>query len=64
MEQTNIKAMDMVRAIREAHYEQLKDKSDAERILFYRAEAQKFRQRLMVRRQQRHEMAKYMCVKQ
>ena len=39
MEQINIKAVEMVRKIRDAHYEKLKGKPYQERILFYREKA-------------------------
>ena len=39
MKKTTIKAVDMVRRIRDAHYEQLRGKSPEERIAFYRAKA-------------------------
>jgi len=42
----NIKTLEMVRNIRDAHYEQLKDKSRKERILFYREKADKLHSRL------------------
>ena len=37
MKKTTIKAVEMVRRIRDAHYEQLRGKSPEERIAFYRA---------------------------
>lgn len=39
MEKTEIKAVDMVRQIRDQHYEQLKGKSPEEVLEFYRREA-------------------------
>ena len=39
MKKTTIKAVEMVRRIRDAHYEQLRGKSPEERIAFYRAKA-------------------------
>ncbi len=39
MKKTTIKAVEMVRRIRDAHYEQLRGKSPDERIAFYRAKA-------------------------
>jgi hypothetical protein len=39
MKKTPIKAVEMVRRIRDAHYEQLRGKSPEERIAFYRAKA-------------------------
>ncbi len=46
MEQTNIKAVEMVRQIRDRHYELLKGKSRAERIQFYHELAQRLHARL------------------
>ena len=40
MEQTEIKAVELVRRIRDAHYALLKDKSPDEVIAFYRREAE------------------------
>jgi hypothetical protein len=39
MKKTTIKAVETVRRIRDAHYEQLRDKTPEERIAFYRAKA-------------------------
>lgn len=39
METTNIKAVELIRSIRNRHYEELKDKTPDERIAFYRAKA-------------------------
>lgn len=39
MKKTTIKAVEMVRRIRDAHYEQLRGKSPEERIAFYRAKS-------------------------
>jgi hypothetical protein len=39
MKKTTIKAVEMVRRIRDAHYEQLRGESPEERIAFYRAKA-------------------------
>ena len=39
MKKTTIKAVETVRRIRDAHYEQLRGKSPEERIAFYRAKA-------------------------
>lgn len=39
MKKTPIKAIEMVRRIRDAHYEQLHGKSPEERIAFYRAKS-------------------------
>jgi hypothetical protein len=41
MKKNEFKAIDMIRRIREAQYEQLKDKSTQERIAFYREKAQR-----------------------
>ena len=40
MNETTIKAVETVRRIRDAHYEQLRGKSPEERIAFYRAKAE------------------------
>jgi hypothetical protein len=40
MEKTKMKAVQMVRQIRDAHHEQLKDKTWEERVAFYREQAQ------------------------
>lgn len=40
MAKNEIKAVEMTRRIRDAHYEQLKGKSPEERIAFYRRKAQ------------------------
>ena len=39
MKKTTIEAVETVRRIRDAHYEQLRGKSPEERIAFYRAKA-------------------------
>jgi len=39
MKKTTIEAVETVRRIRDAHYEQLRGKSPEERITFYRAKA-------------------------
>lgn len=46
MEQMKMKAIEMVRQIREAHYEQLKDKTHQERLAFYREKAQVMNKRV------------------
>ena len=46
MEQINIKTVEMVRNIRNAHYEEMKGKSYQERILFYRKKAAKLHDKL------------------
>jgi hypothetical protein len=40
MEKTKMKAVQMVRQIRDAHHEQLKNKTWEERVAFYREQAQ------------------------
>jgi hypothetical protein len=45
MKKTTLKTIEMTRRIRDAHYEQLKEKSHAERIAFYRAKARAFRKK-------------------
>jgi len=42
MTKIQINAVGMVRAIRDAHYELLKDKSPEERMAFYRKKARRF----------------------
>ncbi|MBM3189748.1 MAG: hypothetical protein FJZ90_13605 [Chloroflexi bacterium] len=39
MKKTTIRAVEMVRRIRDAHYEQLRGKTPEEQIAFYRAKA-------------------------
>ncbi len=46
MEQINIKTVEMVRKIRDAHYEKMKDKSYQERVLFYREKAARLHDKL------------------
>jgi hypothetical protein len=41
-----MKAIEIVRQIREAHYEQLKDKTPQERLAFYREKAQVMNKRV------------------
>ena len=41
MPEPQIKAVEMVRSIREAHYEKLKDSSPQEKIAFFREKARK-----------------------
>jgi hypothetical protein len=43
METMNIKAVELVRRIRDQHYEELKDKTPEERLAFYRAKSQALR---------------------
>jgi hypothetical protein len=51
MEQINIKTVEMVRNIRDIHYEQLKEKSRKERILFYREKSVRLHNRLLQQKQ-------------
>ena len=46
MEAKKIKAVEMTRQIRDKHAEQLNDKSPAERIAFYREQAQKMTEKI------------------
>ncbi len=57
METTNIKAVELVRRIRDNHYEQLKDKTREERMAFYRAKAQALHEKahLLLQEQQDEE---------
>ena len=41
MKKKNIKSLEMVRTIRDNHFEKLKSKNKQERILFYKSKAQK-----------------------
>ena len=52
MKKTSIKAIEMVRRIRDAHYEQLRGKSPEERIAFYRAKAHLLQAQVETQRQQ------------
>jgi hypothetical protein len=47
----SIKAVGMVRCIREAHYEQLRGKSPEERIAFYRAKSGLLQSKIAAQRQ-------------
>lgn len=49
MKKTTIKAVEVVRRIRDAHYEQLCGKSPDERIAFYRAKARALQAEIAVR---------------
>ncbi|MCX5977361.1 MAG: hypothetical protein NTV33_11205 [Coprothermobacterota bacterium] len=49
MKKTMIKAVEMVRRIRDEHYEQLRGKNPAERIAFYRAKARLLEKELAAR---------------
>jgi hypothetical protein len=46
MKKTIIKAVEMVRCIRDAHYEQLRGKSPDERIAFYRAKSRELQAKI------------------
>ena len=46
MKKTTIKAVEMVRRIRDAHYEQLRGKSPEERIAFYRAKSRELQAKI------------------
>jgi hypothetical protein len=46
MTKMTLKTIEMIRRIRDEHYEQVKDKSHTERIAFYRAKARSFRQQV------------------
>jgi len=52
MKKTTINAVEMVRRISDAHYEQLRDKSPEERIAFYRAKARLLQAQVETQRQQ------------
>ena len=51
MKETTIKAVEMVRRIRDAHYEQFRGKSPEERIAFYRAKSRELRAKIAAQRQ-------------
>ena len=53
MKKTTINAVEMVRRIRDAHYEQLRGKSPEERIAFYRAKAHLLQAQIETQRQQK-----------
>lgn len=57
METSKINAVELVRRIRDNHYEQLKDKTRAERLAFYRAKAQALHEKahLLLQEQQDEE---------
>ncbi|MBB4638785.1 hypothetical protein [Longimicrobium terrae] len=50
MDELRIDAVAMVRAIRDAHYEMLKDATQEERIRFFHEESAKFRAEMAERR--------------
>lgn len=52
MQKTTIKAVEMVRRIRDAHYEQLRGMSPEERMAFYRAKARSFQAEIVPQRQE------------
>ncbi len=45
MKKSEMKTIELIRRIREAHYEQLQGKTHAEQIAFYRAKAQQMNKR-------------------
>lgn len=45
MKKSEVKTIELIRRIREAHYEQLEGKTHAEQIAFYRAKAQQMNKR-------------------
>jgi hypothetical protein len=51
MKKQTIKAVEMVRRIRDTHYEQLRDMSPDERIAFYRAKAQRWQDQVEAQHQ-------------
>jgi len=51
MKKTTMKTIEMVRRIRDAHYEQLCGKSPEERIAFYRAKARALQAEIAAQRQ-------------
>ena len=53
MKKTTIRAVEMVRRIRDAHYEQLRDKSPEELIAFYRAKARGLQAEITAQRQEK-----------
>ncbi len=46
MKKQSVKAVEMTRSIRDAHYEQFKDKPVEERIAYYKAQARAFHEEL------------------
>ena len=55
MTKPTLKAVEMTRRIRDQHYEQLKDKTYAERIAFYQEQARELHTRLRARLQEQRE---------
>lgn len=51
MKKKTIKAVEMVRRIRDTHYEQLRGKSPEERIAFYRDKARRLEAEIAAQRQ-------------
>ena len=51
MKKTTIKAVEMVRCIRDAHYEQLRGKGSEERIAFYRTKARLLQAQIVAQHQ-------------
>jgi hypothetical protein len=52
MKKPTIKAVEMVRRIRDAHYEQLRGKSPEERIAFYRAKSRELQAKIAAQREE------------
>ena len=50
-----IKAVEMTRRIRDHQYQQIKDKTHAERITFYQEQAQELHARIRATLQEQHE---------
>ncbi len=50
MKKTTIRAVEMVRRIRDAHFEQLRGKSPEERIAFYRGKSRPLQAQLSTQR--------------
>ena len=46
MKKRSVKAVEMMRHIRDAHYEQFKDKPVEERMAYYKAQARAFHEKL------------------
>ncbi len=53
MKKTTIDVVEMVRRIRDAHYEQLRGKSPEEQIAFYHAKSREFQARIAAQREER-----------
>jgi hypothetical protein len=52
MKKITIKAVEMVRRIRDAHYEQLRGKSPEERIAFYRDKSRELQAKIAAQREE------------